>query len=209
MAFDCLTSLSLVSAATRMMNLASLLLEDLLYLPCPTQQEGHKSKSHTSPKYHYPQWHFRWVQSCFCHPTTKFTLSTQCNCNHKQTKSRACVSNHLPLPNLMQMRSSTMHIPSDSQQNDPTFFTGFLVNNQNYQLYKTLSPTNTNQHHTGYSFYRSWRYELYSLVVGIAMSHHKISLQRITGFRGGIHRLNLRKNVFRSTVKKTMQRVST
>lgn len=57
--------------------LASLSLECLLYLPCPTQQKGHKSKSHTSPKCHYPQRHLCWVQPCFCiTKTTKFKLST-------------------------------------------------------------------------------------------------------------------------------------
>lgn len=59
--------------------LPSLSLECLLYLPCPTQQKGHKSKSHTSPKCHYPQRHLCWVQPCFCiTKTTKFkTLHTE------------------------------------------------------------------------------------------------------------------------------------
>lgn len=57
--------------------------------------------------------------------------------------------------------------------------------------------------------YRSWRYELYSRIVGIAISHHKISLYTITGFRGGTHRQNFKKKVFNSTVKNMMQRVRT
>jgi hypothetical protein len=31
-----------------------------------------------------------------------------------------------PCPNLMQIRSSTMHIARESQQKDPTFLKGFL-----------------------------------------------------------------------------------
>lgn len=34
----------------------------------------------------------------------------------------------VPCPNLMQMRSSTIQIATESQQNAPTFFTGFLQN---------------------------------------------------------------------------------
>ena len=33
---------------------------------------------------------------------------------------------HSPCPNLMQIRSSTMHIARESQQKDPTFLKGFL-----------------------------------------------------------------------------------
>lgn len=35
---------------------------------------------------------------------------------------------NIPCPNLMQMRSSIMQIARESQQNAPTFFTGFLKN---------------------------------------------------------------------------------
>lgn len=58
-------------------------------------------------------------------------------------------------------------------------------------------------------YYRSWRYELYSRMVGMAISHHKINLYTITGFRGGTQRQNFRKNVFSSTVRKMMQRLRT
>lgn len=37
-----------------------------------------------------------------------------------------CTDRNIPCPNLMQMRSSTMQIAMESQQNEPTFFTGFL-----------------------------------------------------------------------------------
>lgn len=57
--------------------------------------------------------------------------------------------------------------------------------------------------------YRSWRYELYSRIVGIAITHHKINLYTITGFRGGIQRQNFKKNVFNSTVINTTQRLRT
>lgn len=57
--------------------------------------------------------------------------------------------------------------------------------------------------------YLSWRYELYSRIVGIASSHHKINLYITTEFRGGIQRQNFKKNVLSSTVKNTMQRLST
>lgn len=49
--------------------------------------------------------------------------------NKKQKKKHRSTKklNSSPWPNLIQMRSSTMHIASESQQNAPTFFTGFLL----------------------------------------------------------------------------------
>ena len=57
--------------------------------------------------------------------------------------------------------------------------------------------------------YLSWRYELYSRIVGIASNHHKINLYITTEFRGGIQRQNFKKNVLSSTVKNTVQRLRT
>lgn len=85
----------------------------------------------------------------------------------------------LPWPNLMQMRSSTMQIPRESQTKAPTFFTVFL----------------------------SCRYELYSRIVGIAMIHHNINLYVITGLLGGIHRQNFKKKVLSSTIRNTTHSV--
>jgi len=125
-----------------------------------------------------------------------FARRVRCSCHDHTIKNvtRAApmevqkITNHIgidwgnnPCPNLIQMRSSTMQIATESQQNAPTFFTGF----------------------------RSCRYELYSRIVGIAISHHKTNLYTISGFRGGIQRQNLRKNVLSSTVKNTTHKVST
>lgn len=129
---------------------------------------------------------------------------------------------NIPCPNLMQMRSSTMQIARESQQNAPNFFTGFLkiskesVLNEKRNLFIRLlefssityvfaSKTNGEKKRE----YLSWRYELYSRMVGIAISHHRINLYTTTGFRGGIQRQNFRKNVLSSTVMNTMQRLRT
>lgn len=119
---------------------------------------------------------------CSCHDHTIRNIKRATPADiQKITNHRGIGLGNRPCPNLMQMSSSIMQIARESQQNAPTFFTGFL----------------------------SCKYELYSRIVGIAISHHKINRYTITGFRGGIQRQNLRKNVLSSTVKNTMQRLRT
>ena len=127
-----------------------------------------------------------------------------------------------------------MQMARESQQYAPTFFTGFLKNSQRIydrkkcqNLSRIFPMSFINIKHTMQNrkiwlllgvggkqercrrLYLSWRYELYSRIVGIASSHHKINLYITTEFRGGIQRQNFKKNVLSSTVKNTMQRLRT
>lgn len=58
-------------------------------------------------------------------------------------KENDSIIGKVPCPNLMQMRSSMMHIASESQQKAPTFFTGFLKFAELKQEvpYKLVSPS--------------------------------------------------------------------
>lgn len=102
-----------------------------------------------------------------------------------------------------------MQIASESQQNAPTFFAGFLNmtvvngevrNKENEMLMGDNASGRT---------YLSCRYVLYSRIVGNAINHQKINLYTINGFLGGIQRQNFKKNVFNSTVKNITQRLRT
>lgn len=112
-----------------------------------------------------------------------------------------------------------MQMAREIQQNAPTFFTGFLKIDRNPSCKKNKRYTiicifkrarlQKKKKEGEEREYLSCRYELYSRIVGIAISHHKINLYTITGFRGGIQRQNLRKKVLSSTVKNAMQRLRT
>lgn len=76
-----------------------------------------------------------------------------------------------------------MQIARESQQNAPTFFTGFLESigiEQKCEKNQKIVPYN--QKIQSKRNYLSCRYELYSRIVGIAMSHQNTSLYTIRGF---------------------------
>jgi hypothetical protein len=47
-------------------------------------------------------------------------------CSTRDPKVQQVKRESSPCPNFMQIRSSTMHMATESQQKAPTFFTGFL-----------------------------------------------------------------------------------
>ena len=82
--------------------------------PCPHKE--HEKQGDCWPECDQPRRHWLWKQTC----TGSRAVSML------QVTYAEKLEQHLPCPNLMQIRSSTMHIARESQQKDPTFLNGLL-----------------------------------------------------------------------------------